>query len=209
VCTTSGGGPVERLEADLDHLLAVDVAGLADETVRAELLALLTASNRLHAAITTRVAAFDARGLAEADGFRTAKGWLHGFGRLSAAAAAGLVHAGRVLRALPALATGVGRGEVSAEHVTKVSLLAGQIGLPAVADADAVLADAAGRLTPIELTRVCERIRGHIDPDGAEPDPTQLFDRRGLTLSALHGMVVLRGSSTPKAAPPCTPRWTR
>jgi hypothetical protein len=87
----SSGGSVERLHADLDDLLAVDVVGLPDQTLRDELLDLLAAENRLHAAITERVASFDTRNLADGDACRSTAVWLGVFGRRSQPAASGLV----------------------------------------------------------------------------------------------------------------------
>ena len=196
MCTNNPTAPVGLVRAGLDALLAADVAVMADEAVRSELLTLLGASNQLAAVVSARVAAFDARGLAVGDGFRTAKGWLRAFGRRSGAAAAGLVRSARVLRELPALAAAAGRGEASAEHVAKVAVLADQVGVAAVREVDMVVAVAACRVDPAGLAGLCERIRAHVDPDGPEPDAD--FERRSVTMSRLHGMVVLRGQLDPE-----------
>ena len=105
----SSGESVERLHADLDDLLAVDVVGLPDQTVRDELLDLLAAENRLHAAITARVASFDSRDLADGDACRTTAVWLGVFGRRSERACSGLLKRARLLRRMPALADATAR----------------------------------------------------------------------------------------------------
>jgi hypothetical protein len=55
----------------LDALAAADVAGLSDGELRDELLALLSAVNRLQAQVGRRVVAFDRRGLSAAEACRT------------------------------------------------------------------------------------------------------------------------------------------
>jgi hypothetical protein len=54
----------------LDALAAQDVAGLSDAELRGQLLALLSAVNRLQAQVGRRVVAFDRRGLSAADACR-------------------------------------------------------------------------------------------------------------------------------------------
>ena len=86
MCTT-GESDLELVQTGMAGLTAADVTLQSDEQVRAELLALLAIANQVHAAVLIRSAAFDARGLAEGDGFRTGRAWLTAFGRLSPAAA--------------------------------------------------------------------------------------------------------------------------
>src|SRR6185503_2859080 len=134
---------VGGLHAELDGLLAADASELSDAELRAELRGLLAASNRLHAAIADRVVRFDERALSVLDGFKTTAGWLRGFGRLSGSAASRLVSAARLLCRLPGLAAAAGAGRASPEHVTRVSVLAAQVGVEAVMLVDDALAQAA------------------------------------------------------------------
>jgi hypothetical protein len=99
--STSGGGPVECLRADLDELVAADVVALPDATLRSDLLALLAARNQLDAAIASWLASFDARGLYDDDACKTAAVWVRAYGRGSAQAASALVRRARVLRGAP------------------------------------------------------------------------------------------------------------
>jgi hypothetical protein len=191
-------GLTGRLRADLEDLLAVDVAGLPDQTLRSDLLELFVAANQIHTAIALRVASFDARGLADIDACRTAAAWLRSYSRCSGREASGLVQRGRVLRDLPAVATAAARGEVSAEHVTQIGVLAKQVGVEAIRPADQVLADAASKVDPAELRLVCNRIRDYLDPDG--PEPLELFEKRELTLSDVGGMMAIRGQLDPEGA---------
>jgi hypothetical protein len=136
---------VERLRADLYELVAVDVTAVPDATLRSELVELLAAANQLNAAIASRVASFDTRGLADDDACRTTAVWLRCYGRTSNSGAARMVKQARLLRELPAVAEAAGRGEVTAEHVDRIGQLAKKIGVAAVAPADQILADAAAR----------------------------------------------------------------
>ena len=157
-------GSVAGLHAELDALLAADAAGLSDEALRSQVRQLLAASNRLFALLADRVAHFDARALSHTDGFRSTPAWLRAFGRLSGHAAASLVRAGRVLRRLPGLAAAAAAGAASPEHVTRVSLLAGQIGEDNVLPADQTLAHAAAQLGPADLGRLCDRVHHQAFP---------------------------------------------
>jgi hypothetical protein len=189
---------VGRVRAELDALLAVDVAGLPDASVRSDLLELFVAANQVHAAIALRIASFDARGLADADACRTAAAWVRAYGRFSGSAASGLVRQGRVLADLPAVAEAAGRGEVSAEHVGKIGALVKQVGVDAVQPADEILAGAAAKVDPDELRMVCDRIRDYVAPDGSEP--LELFEKRELTFSDVGGMTAVRGQLDPEGA---------
>jgi hypothetical protein len=192
----SGLGAVAALHADLDDLLTLDVAALPDQTVRDGLLGLLAADNRLQAAIATWTAAFDTRDLAGTDAFRTTKVWLSAFARRSHRAAAALVRRARLLRHLPAVAQAAADGTATTDHLDRVATLAGQVGTDQVIPADQILADAATALRPEDLTRVCNRIRDTIDPDG--PDPMRAFEQRALTLTDIGGMVAIRGQLDPE-----------
>lgn len=189
--TTTG-----QLVASVDLLAGQDVATLPDEVVREQLLDLVATSNRIWAELTRRVDIADRRGLSQDDGFRTAKTWLQAVGRLSGQAAYRLVRAARLLRQLPKLAAAAQGGEASPEHVQQVSRLAEQVGVEQVTDVDATLADAAAALDPTDFQVVCARVQAHLDPDG--PDPAKDFERRGLTLNPVGGLMSLRGQLDPE-----------
>lgn len=184
--------------AGLAALDAEDVTSLPDAVLRDELAELVVTVNRLHAQVLRRVAAFDARGLAGADGCRSAKAWLRAFGRLSEALAGAWVKAARLLRELPALAEAFSTGDASVEHVNRLARLADRVGVGNVRELDAVLAGAAAELDPGDLQKVCDRVRAHLDPDGSQPDPHEDFQRRGITLSHFDGMVLVRGQLDPE-----------
>jgi hypothetical protein len=189
--SSQAGSVVEQISAGLDTLAATDMVGLDDQVLREQLLDLATVGNRVHAELIRRVDAFDRRGLAAPDGFRTAKGWLQAFGRVSGQVAHRLVKTARLLRSLPKLGIATQSGEISGEHLQQVARLVDQVGVKQVAEVDATLADAARQLDVPRFAVVCERVRAHLDPDGA--DPAGDFDKRTLTVSPAGGMLLLRG----------------
>lgn len=201
--TMDGASPLDLMQVGLDGLAAVDPVDASDEHVRAALPRLLAAFNQLTAVISTVVGTFDARGLSEADALRTSRTWLSAFGRMSQGAASAWLARGRLLRELPALAAAAGRGQVSAEHLRKVADLVDRLGVSAVRDFDAILAQLASVASPAEVQKVCERIAAHVDPDGPEPDPQASFDRRALTLSRSGAMFALRGQLDVEAVRRC------
>lgn len=139
---------------------------------------------------------------AEHDGLTTMQSRLRGHGRLSAGAAARIVHSGRALEHLPAVAAGCADGAVSAEQVTVVAPVVTAERLAAaaeqdveVAEVDRALALAAATQTHDELVQIVQGYRAGLDPDGPEPDPTEL---RTLSLSRHgDGWLSLRGLLDP------------
>jgi hypothetical protein len=195
---TNDVAPVAALHAALDALAAQDPGVVPPISVRHDLRELLSATNRLHAELTRRVASFDANGSSVHDGFRTTRDWLRAFGRLSQAGAARLVRGARLLRELPKLADAAARGAVSAEHVYRVERLAERVGIETVRRVEAPLTELASWVDSTTLARACDRVRCHVDRGGPRPDPGADFDRRGITLSPLDGMVVVRGQLDPE-----------
>jgi len=189
---TESDEPWSCLQAAAEALSDKDVVGWSDGQVRAGLRALLVEARRLDAIVATVVASFDARGLSEADGFRTARSWLIAFGRMSQGAATGWLSRGRLQRQLPALAAAARGGQVSAEQLRRVSDLVEHIGIDAVREADEILASVAGEFGPGEVQTACHRIRAHVDPDGPDPDP-DAAQRRGLSISRVGSLFNVSG----------------
>jgi hypothetical protein len=183
----------------LGEVAAVEVVSLPDVRLRQEILDLLRVVNVAQAALWRRVGSFERRGLAEGDGFRSTRSWLSAFGRMSPHAASGACARAAVLDQLPALMAAAQRGEVSGEHVARVTALVEDVGIGPVRAADQVLAELAASARPAEVGAACDRIRAHVDPDGAEPDPEAVLQRRGVTLARSGDMVRLRGQLDPEA----------
>src|SRR5499433_2184794 len=187
----------QSLASVLDALAGEQVDTLSNEDLRTEMAQLLVAVNRLNAELTRRVQEFDRRGLAVDDASRSTAGWLRTFGRLSAPAASACVKRARLSGRLPALTAAAADGDISADHLDRVTRLADRVGVEVAAQADQVLAEGARHLDPTNLGRLCERIVAHVDPDGAQPDAAADFARRGLSLSPFDGMVLVRGQLDP------------
>jgi hypothetical protein len=85
------------LDPMLDRLLAVEVAGLPDEALAADLVGLRVAVSRLEAEFARRLVVFDRRGAAGVTGAVSTAAWLHGACRLSPGEAGERVRTARVL----------------------------------------------------------------------------------------------------------------
>src|SRR5664280_3926687 len=83
---SAGGGAVDAgcLDPMLDRLLAVEVAGLPDEALAADLVGLRVAVARLESELARRLVVFDRRGAAGVTGAVSTAAWLRGACRLSA-----------------------------------------------------------------------------------------------------------------------------
>src|SRR5664280_1114475 len=94
--SAGGGGAVDAgcLDPMLDRLLAVEVAGLPDEALAADLVGLRVAVSRLESEFARRLVVFDRRGAA---GAVSTAAWLRQACRLSAGEASERVRTARVL----------------------------------------------------------------------------------------------------------------
>jgi hypothetical protein len=201
--TIGGTEPWQAVQSAAEGLAADDVASWSDEQVRGGLPALLSVVNQLNAVVSTVSGSFDRRGLADGDGFRTARSWLTAYGRMSQGAATGWLSRGRLLRQLPALSAAAHTGAVSAEHVRTVGDLVGHVGIENVEPFDEVLATLAATTNKHpDVEAACQRIRAHVDPDG--PDPTRTRASGGHCPSlGTDRSSPYPGGWTPKAAPRC------
>jgi Domain of unknown function (DUF222) len=97
--SAGGGGAVDAgcLDPMLDRLLAVEVAGLPDEALAADLVGLRVAVSRLESEFARRLVVFDRRGAAGVTGAVSTAAWLRGACRLSAGEAGEQVRTARVL----------------------------------------------------------------------------------------------------------------
>src|SRR5262245_7684700 len=130
MCSTGGGaGAWQALGTAAQDLAGEDVTACSDEQVRERLLSLLSVTKQLDAVLSTLSASFDTRGLAERDGFRTARSWLIAYGRMSQGSATGWLSRGRLLRQLPALSAAAHAGAVSAEQIRPIAELVGHVGI--------------------------------------------------------------------------------
>jgi len=163
---------------------ALDTAPLEDLVTAGQVLdrtaLLLAVRNAADAELTRTVRRADAMQAAERDGHKSMRSWLRNHRRLSARECARIVGNGRALEALPAVAAAFAAGQVTAEQVAVIAPIAAT-GVQAeavgqgvdLAAVDALLADVASTQVHAALGQVVQRFLDLLDPDGAEPDPTE------------------------------------
>jgi hypothetical protein len=182
---------VSELLSALDALAADDLDTLPAGAQLDRIMSLVAAQNRLAALVTDAVRTADRSQAAEHDGLKSIKSWLRTHTRLSDAAARRLVEGGRALEALPAVQQAFATGAISAEAVTAIAPVATPARLAAAAEQGVDVAEIAETLAVLATQASHTRLREavgfylrHLDPDGAEPDPTE---GRSLTISRLLG----------------------
>jgi hypothetical protein len=109
----------------------------------------------------------------------------------------------RLLARLPALAARARAGRVSTEQLAHIADLVRHIGVEQVRDYDQILADLCASAGPAEVARACARIWALVDPDGAEPDPMDDFERREITSRCWAPCSTSAAGWTRRARPRC------
>jgi hypothetical protein len=99
-----------ELTSTLDSLAGDDLHAMFGPQLLDRLGELLAAQNRIAAEVTRTVRECELTQASEHDGLKTMQSWLRGHARLSAGAASRIVHSGRALAHLPAVAAGVRGG---------------------------------------------------------------------------------------------------
>jgi Domain of unknown function (DUF222)/HNH endonuclease len=169
-----------ELASALDSLAADDLHAMFGPQLLDRLGELLHGANQLAAEITRTVRECDRTDAAEHDGLRTMASWLRGHARLSGRAATELVHAGRALEHLPAVSAAFADGAVTAAQVGLIAQVGRPEQLAAAVEKDVdlgvidrTLAAVAMEQSHDRLVAVVRHYRDGLDPDGAEPDPTE------------------------------------
>jgi hypothetical protein len=178
---------VGELDSALDALAAEDLDGLIAPQLLDRTSLLVRAANRIMAEVTRTVRRCEVTQAAEHDGLTSMKSWLRGHVRLSAGEVSRLIRNGRALEQLPQVAAAFADGAVTAEQVAVVApvaaldaqVAASQQGVDLV-EVDATLAMVAATQVHAQLGRVVQHYLARLDPDGTEPDPTEI---RSLTIS--------------------------
>jgi hypothetical protein len=173
------------IEAGLDAL-ATAGPEVSDPERMEKVRRLVTAGNRITAQLAGAVRDAETHQSAEHDGLKTMKSWLRTHTRLSGAAITGLVKQGRAASVLPAVEGAFTAGEITADQVDTIAIIATPENLDRAAtqgiDLD-VIADALVTIATTQpfakLTAEVGAYLARLDPDGAEPDPTE---DRSLTL---------------------------
>jgi hypothetical protein len=171
---------VSELMSALDGLAAEDLTSLTDREKLDRAAFLVAVSNRIGAELARSVRSAEVTQSAEDDGMKTMQSWLRGHCRLSPGEAHRVVHRGRALDQLPAVAAGFAAGAITAEQVTVAARIARPEHVSAAVAQDIDLAFIDGALAEVAMTRqhtdlgtVVEHYLACLDPDGPEPDPTE------------------------------------
>jgi hypothetical protein len=114
-------GPIGRVEAAVDELLAGDVSGLVDGEVREQVLTLERVRAKLDAATARATRSFDARGIARAEGTRSTAAWLRVVAQVEAGRAGRQVRHARALATFPATEEALAGGRINSDVVTRIS----------------------------------------------------------------------------------------
>src|SRR5664279_354626 len=199
----SAGGAVDAgyLDPMLDRLFAVEVAGLPDSALAADLVGLRVAVSRLESEFARRLVVFDRRGAAGVTGAVSTAAWLRQACRLSAGEASERVRTARVLADdLPVSADALAGGDLSYAHARVLASAAGELPAESLPTVEPILVEAARHTDPAGLRALCTQVRTMLDPTGAEEAAALAHDRRHLSISATFaGTVVLDGVLDPEA----------
>jgi hypothetical protein len=191
MCSTVVDDALAALEAALDAVAAedwpIDAAPLGDAGRLDRVRRLVTARNRLDAQLTGAVRDAETHQSAEHDGLKTMGSWLRTHTRLSGGAVSQLKRQGRALEHLPAVAAAYAAGAVTAEAVDVIAQIAKPDNLDRAAaqgidltEIEQALVTLAATAPYRDLQAAVDTYLARLDPDGAEPDPTE---GRSLTLS--------------------------
>ncbi len=190
---------MSELLSALDELAATDFAELSDDALLDHVAGLVTASNRMAAALTSAVRAADRREAYGRDGAVSMKAWLRGSCRMAPDQAMSTVSTGRRLEHLPETAAAFAAGEIGAAHARVITRALTPARLAQAADAgidlaetDGILADLARATAPHETARGVAQWVAGVDPDGTLDDAADVR-RRFSMASGLDGRVHLRG----------------
>ncbi len=169
----------------LDALERDDLHSMSAADQLARNAALVRARNRIDAELARGVRVADLTQAPELDGLKTMRSWLRGHARLSPAAAAQVIRNGRTLEQLPAVAAACSAGAITAEQVSVLATVVSPENVAAAAEqgvdlagVDVVLAETAANRQHVHLGRVVHHYVSRLNPDGTEPDPTELRSLR-------------------------------
>jgi hypothetical protein len=155
---------------------------------------LFTLRNRLDAAISRHVAAFDrTQGFAAFNAYSSAS-WLRSTARLSPNAASEQVRVARQLDQLPDTAQAFAAGDVGWQHCQVITRTLEGASPEVAREAEPPLVQAARRIDPFRLATLTRHLRHSFDPAGSLDEANRAHDRRRLHLSeSLDGLFFLDG----------------
>jgi hypothetical protein len=180
MCSTDVDDALAALEAAVDRLLAEDVEGLSDAQRLERVRAWSRLQNKVAAGLTREVRAAENHQSAEHDGLGSMRSWLRTHTRIPDPAARRLIDTGRALEQLPAAEAAFAAGTIGTEQVTALAPIVTPARLAQAAalgvDVPAIEAELVGIAAQVSHQRLRAAVHfytARLDPDGAEPDPTE------------------------------------
>ena len=171
---------MSELQWALDVLAKEDLHGLSDAETLDRTAALGAVMNQVTAELTRTVRHADATQAAEHDGLKSMRSWLISHARLSPAEAGRVVRSGRALAEFPALAEAFADGAVTAAQFDLVAEKVGPGERAAAAEQGIDLGAFDRDWATVAVSAPHDVLRAAVgafedalDPDGAEPDPTE------------------------------------
>ncbi len=189
---------VQPLDAVVDDLMAVDIAGLDDRTVADALVELRRVRARLAAVEARLVDAVDSRRHWASEGFRSTGAWLADSDNTALDDARADVRLARRLRTMPATAAALAAGDITLAHARRLAVLNAPDVAGAFAEAEELLVGQARTMRWADFTKALAYWLRHAREDG-DPDPDKADrDHRHVTLDeGLRGTGLLSGELTP------------
>jgi hypothetical protein len=189
-----GECPLGMLAGGLDRLHREDPLDLTSTALGERLGELLQLRNRLDAAITRHVAAFDRTQAYAAYECWSSASWLRGRARLSPNAASEQVRVARQLDQLPDTAQAFAAGEVGLQHCQVITRTLEGASDEVARDAEPSMVQLARRTDPFRLAMLTRHLRHTFDPAGSLDDANRAHERRRLHLSeSLDGLFFIDG----------------
>jgi len=170
-----------QLEAALDALAEVDLAGAGDQEVARHAVAVHAAGARLSALQAHAVAAADARLVWGSDGSKSCAAWLATHRRADRSRCTTVVRLGRALRSMAETDAALTAGHISVEHAAELARCH-RFAPAEFAGYEAALVGHARRLDWPDFVRVCAAWRDAVDATKAEKDGDRLHERRHLVV---------------------------
>ncbi len=187
----SPGDAIERLEAAIDEVAAIDPAALVTAGAFGELLEQITrCARRLDHEFHRLLHSFDLRGDCKPLGYRTTGQWCRDRLRASSSAAGASLRLGRMLIEMPTVSKHWAAGEVGAEHAAIIASARTDETRDAFADSEPWLADRALELELRGLKVAITRWKLRADPDSDEPERRER-DRDAHVSETFQGAVVI------------------
>jgi len=196
---TSSGSALAALDAGLSWLATADMVALTADEQADCLRALERAESRLTAVRAAVLSAFDTAGGYEADAARGSRAWLRWQTRVTGSAATIAVGWMRRLRAHPAVARVLARGEISASWARQLCDWSDTLPEQNRARADQImLAAAGGGCELADIGRLAEEMYRRSAPPDTDPEDENFTNRNVRLARHFRGHGKLDGDLTPE-----------